>query len=67
MIYRLVTRTVEVISMDLEHGPKSTVTAIYYCLNKTLLVSFFVHRRKYRDRFRISRSSPVLRFEINET
>jgi len=29
------------------------VTAIDYGINKTLLVSFFVQRRKSRDRFRI--------------
>ena len=29
------------------HGP------IFYCTNKTMLVSFFVHRRKSRDSVRI--------------
>ena len=35
----LVTQTVKVKSMDLDHGP------IYYRINETLLVFFFVHRR----------------------
>jgi len=39
--------------MDLEHGLMSLVTAIYYCINKTLLISFFVHRRTSQDCFRI--------------
>jgi len=42
----LVTQTVKVKSTDLEHGP------IYY-INNTLFVSFFVHKRNSRDRFRI--------------
>jgi len=49
----LVTRTVKVIITDLEHGLKSVVTAIFYCINNPQLVSFFVHRRNSRDRFRI--------------
>ena len=35
----LVTQTVNVKCMDLDHGP------IYYRINETLLVFFFVHRR----------------------
>jgi len=41
-------------STDLEYGLDSVVTAILYHINKALLVSFFVHRRKSRDRFRIN-------------
>ena len=49
----LVTRNVKAISTDLEHVLESVVTAIFYCINNTLLVSFFVHRKKSQDRFRI--------------
>ena len=42
----LVTRTVKVISTDLEHG-----SSHIYRINKTLLASPFVHRRKSGDRF----------------
>ena len=41
---------------DLEHGLKSVVTSIVYRISKTRLVSFFVHRRKSRNRFRIFNS-----------
>ena len=43
----LVTRTVKVISTDLEHRP------LYLRINIIQFVSFFVHNRKSRDRFRI--------------
>jgi len=42
----LVTRNVKVIGTDLEPGLKSVVTAIFCRINKTLLVSFYVHRRE---------------------
>ena len=45
---RLVTRNVKVIAWT-----QVLVTAICYCINKTLLVSFFVHRSNSRNRFRI--------------
>jgi len=38
----LVTQNVKVKSPDLERGLKSVVTAIFYRINKTLIVSFFV-------------------------
>ena len=44
----LVTRTVKVISTDPEHG------SIYKRNNNTKFVSFFVHMRKPRSRFRIN-------------
>ena len=59
---RFVTRNVKVINMDLEHWLKDAVTAIFYCINETLLAFFFVHRRQSRDRFKkyiFKRSSGV--------
>ena len=44
---------VQVISTDLEHRLKFVITAIYYYINKTQFVSYFVHRRKRLDRFRL--------------
>ena len=38
---------------SIKHRLKSVKTAIYYCINNTQFVSFFVHRRKSRERFRI--------------
>ena len=46
-------QNVNVISLDLEHGLKSVVTATFYGINKILLVSFFVYRRNSQDCFRI--------------
>ena len=46
-------RNVKVMNTDLEHGLKSVITAIFYCINKTLLTAFFVHRRKSWGHFRI--------------
>ena len=62
---RLVTRNVKVISTHLEHWFKSVIIAIFYRINKTLLVSFFVHRRKSWDRFRIWLET--LKVSISET
>ena len=61
---RLITRTVKVISTDLELGVKSVVTAIIYRINKTLLVFFFMYRRKSRDRFRIYHIDVWLKSDI---
>jgi len=58
----LVAWNLKVISTDLEHRLKSVVTVIFYCINKTLLVSFVVHRRKSLDRFRICDKTLVQMF-----
>ena len=64
--YKYEFKCVWAISTDLEHGLESVVTAIFYCINKTLLVSFFVHRRKQRVRFRII-CNPNINLTLNTT
>ena len=49
-----------------KHGPKDVVKAIFLCINKILLDSFFVHGRKSRDRFRICIQKQGFQWEIKD-